>query len=168
MIASAHVLSGVLSGVIAARARTTASRAAVAFGLGVLFHVVIDAVPHSDYGSLMGWTRVAIVLPEVVASLAIGWFILRPQWRPEQGIAVLAGLAGAMLPDVKFVFAFFPEPVASTVTFWGDRFHSYFHASPTPFMVGKRNEAIGVAILIVLLTLAVRQGAKRRAQDSNL
>jgi hypothetical protein len=53
VIASAHAAAGAvaaLAGLNAAKSRT--GRIGVAFALGLLSHVVLDAIPHSDYAPL--------------------------------------------------------------------------------------------------------------------
>jgi hypothetical protein len=157
MIASAHIVSGIVSGVVGASARTKASRFAVAFALGLVSHVVLDAIPHSDYGQLFGAARMAVVIVEVPATAALMWFMLRSRWRPGFGVSVPAGLAGSVLPDAKFAFALFPEPVASSVERWGNGFHSWFHALPTPFLVGMAAQIASLMLLLVILTLMLRR-----------
>ena len=157
MIASAHIVSGILCGVVAASARTNASRFAVAFALGLVSHVVLDAIPHSDYGQLFGAERMAVVIVEVPVTAALLWLILRSRWRRGFGVSVPAGVAGSVLPDAKFAFAIFPEPVSSSVERWGNGFHSWFHALPTPFLVGMATQIASLIVLLVILTLVLRR-----------
>ena len=157
MIASAHIVSGIVCGVVAASARTNASRFAVAFALGLASHLVLDAIPHSDYGQHFGAERMAIVMVEVPATAALMWFMLRSRWRPGFGVSLPAGVAGSVLPDAKFAFAMFPEPVASSVERWGNGFHSWFHALPTSFLVGMAPQIASLILLLVLLTLVLRR-----------
>lgn len=158
MIASAHIVGGIVSGVVGASARTNASRFAVAFALGLVSHIALDAIPHSDYGQLFGAERMAVVSIEVPATAALMWFMLRSRWRPGFGVSVPAGLAGSVLPDAKFAFAIFPEPVASSVERWGNGFHSWFHALPTPFRVGMATQITSLMVLLLILTLVLRRG----------
>ena len=115
MIAAAHVTAGLVAGVAALSARTSGGRLATAFGLGVLSHVVLDAIPHSDYGSLQRSTLLMSVAIEIVATLALAWYLLRDRRLTGLRSALPAGLAGAMMPDVKFLRYFLPAPAAA----WG-------------------------------------------------
>jgi hypothetical protein len=108
-----HVLSGALVGALARRPLT-------AFGVGVASHFVLDAVPHwGDWGSPSRFLRVAV--PDGLVSLAlIGAFAAASP--PERRLAVVAGMAGAALPDIDkpttLWFGWSPFPAAV------DRFHS--------------------------------------------
>ena len=170
MIAAAHVMAGLVAGVAALSARTSASRVATAFGLGVLSHVVLDAIPHSDYGSLPRSALLTSVAIEIVATLALAWYLLRERRLPGLRYALPAGLAGAMIPDLKFGRYFLPSPAASWVETVGDRFHAPFHAAPTTVAVGLTFEILCTLLLFGALLLLIRQQDqfKRRAQDSNL
>jgi hypothetical protein len=107
-----HVLSGALVGAL--------SRHPVpAFAAGVVSHFVVDAVPHwGKWGSRRRFLRVAV--PDGLVSLAtMGAFTaISP---PGRRLAVLAGMAGAALPDIDkptllwFGWSPWPGPV--------DRFH---------------------------------------------
>ena len=162
MIASAHIVSGIVCGVVAASARTNPSRFAVAFALGLFSHITLDAIPHSDYGQHFGAERMAIVMVEVPAIAALMWFMLRSRWRRAYRVPVAAGLAGSVLPDAKFAFAMFPEPVASSAERWGDGFHSWFHAAPTSFQVGMSTQIASLVILLIILTLLLRRLPQRQ------
>jgi hypothetical protein len=108
-----HVLSGALIG-------TLARRPLPAFAAGVASHFVLDAVPHwGDWDSTRTFLRVAV--PDGLISLAlIGAFAAASG--PERRLAVVAGMAGAALPDVDkpttLWFGWSPVPAAV------DRFHS--------------------------------------------
>jgi hypothetical protein len=107
-----HVLSGALIGALA-------RRPAPAFAAGVASHFVLDAVPHwGNWGSIRQFLRVAV--PDGLTSLAAMGAIaaLSPA---ERRLAVVAGMAGAALPDIdkpaKLFFGRSPFPAAV------DRFH---------------------------------------------
>src|SRR5262245_12495468 len=157
MIASAHVVGGIVSGVVGSSARSNVSRFVVAFALGIALHVALDAIPHSDYGQLVGATRMSVVFVEVAATAALLWFMLRSHWRPAYLVPFVGGLAGSLLPDAKFAFALFPEPVATRVEHWGNGFHSWFHAGVTPFLAGKAAEVTSIVVLLAVLTLLLRR-----------
>jgi hypothetical protein len=55
----------------------------------------------------------------------------------------------------------FPEPVASSVERWGDGFHSWFHAVPTPFLVGMATQIASLIVLLVMLKMVLRPGPER-------
>lgn len=92
MLVTNHVLSGALIGAVARRPLP-------AFALGVVSHFALDAVPHwGPFDSRPGgMLRVAV--PDGLAGLAaIGAFAaIAPR---ERRLSVLAGMAGAALPDI--------------------------------------------------------------------
>ena len=92
MLVTNHVLSGVLIGM-------AARRPAPAFVLGVASHFVLDAYPHwGDHG--IGEQRFfRIARNDGLAGLAAmaTFTAVAP---PERKLAVLAGMAGAALPDI--------------------------------------------------------------------
>jgi hypothetical protein len=86
-----HVLSGALTGALVRRPLT-------AFTVGVASHFVLDAVPHwGKWGGRRQFLRVAV--PDGLASLALmgAFAAVSP---PGRRMAVLAGMAGAALPDI--------------------------------------------------------------------
>jgi hypothetical protein len=113
MLVTNHVLSGALIGAAVRRPLPAAA-------LGVVSHFALDAVPHwGKFGSRRGLLRVAV--PDGLTGLAvIGAFAaIAPR---ERRLAVLAGMAGAALPDLdkpsKVFFGRSPFPRA-----W-DAFHT--------------------------------------------
>ncbi len=91
MLLTNHVLSGVLIGALARRPLP-------AFAVGVASHFVLDAVPHwGEWASQRHFLRVAV--PDGLVSLAAMGVIAAaaPAGRRR---AVLAGMAGATLPDL--------------------------------------------------------------------
>ncbi len=157
MIAAAHVMAGLVAGVAALSARTNGSRVATGLLLGGLSHVVLDSIPHSDYGSLPRSTVLASVAIEIAATFALGWYLMRSRRLPGVWIAVPAGLAGAMIPDMKFARYFLPEPAGSWVREVGERLHGPFHAEPTAFAVGLAFEIICTLLLFGVLLLLLRR-----------
>jgi hypothetical protein len=112
MLLTNHVLSGALVGALA-------RRPLAAFTIGVASHFVLDAVPHwGEWGSRRRFLRIAV--SDGLVSLAVmGAFAgLSP---PDRRMAVLAGMAGAALPDIdkptRLWFGRSPWPRAV------DRFH---------------------------------------------
>ena len=113
MLLTNHVLSGALIG---ARARGPGQ----AFAAGVASHFVLDAIPHwGAWGSRRRFLRVAVA--DGLVSLAVAG-ALAAAAPPARRAAVLAGMAGAALPDVdkptRLWFGWSPFPRAV------DRFHN--------------------------------------------
>lgn len=113
MLVTNHVLSGALIGAVV-------RRPAAAFTTGVGSHFVLDSMPHwGKWRDKRAFLRVAV--PDGLLGLAvIGVFTaLAP---PDRRIGVMAGMAGAALPDMdkpwRLVFGHSPWPAAV------DRFHS--------------------------------------------
>ena len=92
MLVTNHVLSGALIG-------GAVRRPVPAFLLGVASHFALDAVPHwGEWGSRRRFLRVAV--PDGLTGLAtIGAFAAVAP--PPRRLAVLAGMAGAALPDIE-------------------------------------------------------------------
>lgn len=157
MIATAHVTAGMIAGVAALSARGTGWRFATALGLGLLSHVVLDMIPHSDYGSLGPWTILIIVSLELLATFTFGWYLLRQRRLPGLRLTLPAALAGAMAPDAKFAGQWLPEPATSWLHTLGDRFHAPFHAARTPVAVGLVAELVCTLLLLSVLSVLVRR-----------
>src|SRR5207244_3749993 len=86
-----HVLSGALIGALARRPLP-------AFAAGVASHFVLDAVPHwGKWGSRRRFLRVAVADGLVSLAVAGAFAAVSPSARRP---AVLAGMAGAALPDL--------------------------------------------------------------------
>jgi len=115
-----HVLSGALIGALARRPLP-------AFAAGVASHFVLDVVPHwGDWGSERRFLRVAV--PDGLISLATMGAIAAAS-PSERRLAVLAGMTGAVLPDIdkpsNLWFGCSPFPAAV------DRFHARIqHEAP--------------------------------------
>ena len=113
MLLTNHVLSGALIGALARRPLP-------AFAAGVASHFVLDAVPHwGKWRSRRHFVQVA-VRDGLVSLAATG--VLAAVAPPDRRLAVLAGMAGAALPDAdkpaRLWFGWSPFPRAV------DRFHS--------------------------------------------
>jgi hypothetical protein len=112
MLLTNHVLSGALIGALARRPVT-------AFAAGIASHFVLDAIPHwGDWGGQRRFIRVAT--RDGLASLAVTGVLIAAAPAGRR-LAVLAGIAGAALPDAEkpttlwFGWSPFPRAV--------DRFH---------------------------------------------
>ena len=139
-----HVLSGALIGAAVRRPLPAAV-------LGVASHFVLDAVPHwGKWGN--GLLRVAV--PDGLAGLAVmGTFAaIAPR---ERRLAVLAGMAGAALPDLEkpSMLFFGRSPFPRAV----DAFHSAIQDEAPD---RAHYEAIAAAIFAVS-ALAVLRTRKR-------
>ena len=163
MIASAHILSGLVCGVIGRRAGSHTSRMTLAFVAGLVSHVMLDGLPHSDYGSLQGWMLLAVVALEIAASLAAGWYVLRRRWSPDYRGPLLAGVVASTFPDAKFAAVILPAPAAGWVQTIGDAFHSGFHAAPAELLAGLAMEIVTLVVLLLALTFAVRLDPRPKA-----
>ena len=157
VIASAHLAAGAVAAVIAVSLGGSSTRRVMtAFVFGVLSHVVLDAIPHSDYLPLPQDRLLAPVLIEaLLISLVLAWLLrrsLRAHW-PEY----LAGLAGAAIPDAKFLARSpMPDRMAETVRDYGDWFHNYYHAARPTLEVGWATQVGSALILLAILTLLAR------------
>jgi hypothetical protein len=102
-----HVLSGALIGGLI-------RRPAPAFAAGVASHFVLDTVPHwGKWENKRVFLRVAV--PDGLISLAtMGVFAAMSP--PDRRLAVVAGMAGAALPDIdkptRLWFGWSPFPAA--------------------------------------------------------
>ena len=113
MLVTNHVLSGAVIG-------ASTRRVAPAFLAGIVSHFVLDAAPHwGKFGSDRGYLRVAV--PDGLAGLAVMGTMMALVPRGSRA-AVLAGMAGAALPDLdkpsRLFFGRSPFPPAV------DRFHA--------------------------------------------
>jgi hypothetical protein len=143
-----HVLSGAVIGAVT-------RRPAAAFVMGVASHFVLDAIPH--WGAWGGdkdlFMRVAV--RDGLTGLAM-MGALTAAASPSARVAVLAGMAGAALPDLdkpaKAFFGFSPFPRAV------DRFHSAIQReSRQRFPV---EVVAGAASVAGLAVLALRNRAR--------
>ena len=149
MLLTNHVLSGALIGALA-------RRPAPAFAAGVASHFALDAVPHwGDWGSTRRFLQVAV--PDGLLSLGAMAAIaaLAPA---ERRPAVMAGMAGAALPDIdkpaNLWFGWSPFPAAV------DRFHRRIQ----PEAAGRAHvELLAAGVFAVAALTALRRPAAGRA-----
>lgn len=130
-------------------------RVATAFCLGFLSHVVLDAIPHSDYGMLPRSALLWLALCEIAVVGVIAGFIVRRRLKPGWAGCLLAGFIGAALADAKFpARAVLPENIARSVERYGDSFHNPFHAGTMsePWLGLVIEVACAVLLLAVLTT----------------
>jgi hypothetical protein len=150
MFVTNHVLSGALIG-------GAVRRPAAAFALGVASHFALDAVPHwGKWGSQRRFLRVAV--PDGLAGLAaIGAFTaLAP---PGRRAAVLAGMAGAALPDIekpsRIWFGWSPFP----------RVVDEFHAAIQREAPGRAHYEFAAAAILAAAALAAARGRRGRSRE---
>jgi hypothetical protein len=141
-----HVLSGALIGALA-------RHPVPAFAAGVASHFVLDAVPHwGDWSSQRQFMRVAV--PDGLVSLAI-MGTLTAASPPGRRAAVLAGMAGAALPDADkpttVWFGCSPFPAAV------DRFHARIQDES----FGRAPVELAAAGLFATAALVAIRGARR-------
>jgi LexA-binding, inner membrane-associated putative hydrolase len=145
MLVTNHVLSGALIG-------AAVNRPPTAFTLGVVSHFALDTVPHwGKWGSRRNFMRVAV--PDGLTGLAAiaAFAAVSP---PERRLAVLAGMAGAALPDldkpsmVWFGRSPFPRVV--------DKFHSSIQHE------AKHRAGLELAVAAIFGTAALTVIRKRR------
>ena len=107
MLLTNHVLSGALIGALARRPLP-------AFAVGVASHFALDAVPHwGKWGSRRRFLRVAVVDGLIGLAVMGSLAAVTPA---DRRLAVVAGMAGAALPDLDkpawFWFGSSPFPGA--------------------------------------------------------
>lgn len=154
MLVTNHVLSGALIGALV-------RRPVPAFLLGVASHFALDMTPH--YGD-PGCTQekfLRVAVPDGLAGLAaIG--VLAASASPANRCAVLAGMAGAAMPDLdkpsRLWFGRSPWPRQV------DRFHGRIqNEAPDRFA----REMATIAAFAAMSLAAVRRGAKGLSGTGN-
>ena len=92
MIASAHLAAGIVIGLASDHvARGTFTRVSTAFAAGVVVHLLMDAVPHSDYDLFPMSTMWFVIAGEFLAVLIITAIVLRDRLTPHWLQSVAAG-----------------------------------------------------------------------------
>ncbi|MDQ8165276.1 MAG: hypothetical protein P3A28_05910 [Gemmatimonadota bacterium] len=164
MIASAHVAAGALVGVIATRAWSagTAVCIAIAILLGLGSHMVMDAIPHSEYMFMSLDHAVQVAIVEAILACGIVWLVLRRRVGRESILPVVAGIVAAMLPDLQFVSQVTALPAATELSNAGDVFHILHANTKAPPNAG----AIGELALAALLLFVAARFAWRRGEPT--
>ena len=123
-----------------------------AFAMGVLVHLAMDYIPHTDYNDLGGRLLVAIVFLESLVASILMFFIVRDRISRDWIPSIVAGLIGSSLPDAKFFAPLvLPTEYAHTVSEWGERLHYAIHAPPTSFGFGMATQLTAVVVLLAAL-----------------
>jgi hypothetical protein len=150
MLVTNHVLSGAVIGAVTRRPGT-------AFVLGIASHFVLDAVPHwGRWSSRKRFMHVAVRDGLTgLATMAALTAIAPPAARP----AVLAGMAGAALPDLDkpslVYFGRSPFP----------RLVDEFHGAIQNEAPGRAHYEAGAAVLFGVTALALLRGRSRAVVD---
>lgn len=125
---------------------------AAALVIGLASHVVLDAIPHADYPSLSRRAITLFVLAEAIAIAAIAVCVLRRRIRPRWRWPMFAGVAGATIPDVKFLTKIvLPARFADDVARVGNEFHRWFHADDTSLTIGMTTQVVSAVLLLAAL-----------------
>jgi hypothetical protein len=146
-----HVLSGALIG-------AAVRRPLPALALGVVSHFALDAVPHwGDWGDRQRFLRVAV--PDGLAGLAVIGIVTAVA-PPERRLAVLAGMAGAAVPDLdkpaRLWFGRSPWPGAV------NRFHSAIQNESSDRF--GREMTVMATLACLVAGSVIRRGSGKRAR----
>ena len=143
MIASAHLAAGIVIGLASDHvARRTFTRVSTAFAAGALVHLLMDAVPHSDYD----------LFPMSTMWFVIAAIVLRNRLKPHSLQSIAAGLLGSVLPDAKFIAPFFLSTShAALVETYGNRLHAPFHATANSAVLGMVSQLSFTTLLLVVM-----------------
>ncbi len=150
-----------LGGLIA----TVSPNAPVAFGLGVISHYLLDAVPHGDLRPLAWLARLprakmfAVIEPfDLSLAVLIVWFLTQHLDAPAG--RVVAGAIGAVLPDMLWGGLFVLRqrqwrlPGLMGFLEWHNRWHERLHvkqAHDIPHAVAIAYQLAYLMILVLLL-----------------
>lgn len=144
-----HVLSGAIIGAVT-------RRPVPAFLIGVASHFALDAVPH--WGGIRDQRKfLQIAVPDGLVGLAVigTMAAIAP---PEQRLGVLAGMAGAALPDLDkpsrlfFGRSPFPRP-------WDN-----FHRAVQREAPGRAHREVAAAVSLGITAFALLRGGRSRAR----
>jgi hypothetical protein len=147
MLVTNHVLSGAVIGAVV-------RRPVPAFALAVASHFVLDTTPH--WGKFKGGpSYLKVAVPDGLVGLAVMGAMTALAPRPSR-LAVLAGMAGAALPDLdkpsKLFFGRSPFPPAV------DHFHKRIqHEAPR-----RAHYEATAAVIFGSLAIALLRGRERR------
>jgi uncharacterized membrane protein YwaF len=154
VIASAHLGAGLVAGMAASRASGGwARRIVIALALGLASHVMLDAIPHADYGFLRRLYILPIALCEAAVLFGVAALILRRRVVKGWQYFLAAGIFASAVPDARFGLEMFPWQIKYKVLFATYWFHSFFHAGPVTFWIGMVNQVV-VALLCVAALFA--------------
>jgi hypothetical protein len=143
MIASLHVATGAAIGIAAARTiRPRALQVFVAIVVGIGGHLLMDAIPHSDYGflpmSIVAW----VGLGEAFVAIGVVALLARRKLGVGEWLPVSAGVAASMAPDVKFAVRVFVPQYEEAVTRVTDAVHGLHATRPLHIWLAFGGEVI--------------------------
>ena len=150
MLATVHLLVG------AAIGKYLSGSWPLAFGISFLSHFLLDALPHTDAGTLkrpeergtITLTDLVLVLIDVAVAAGV---LLWLSGRPEFSTSVLAGAFGGIAPDfVHPAFHAIPALRAFPATSWYYHFHRRIQGT-----VDKKDWLYGLAIELVVAALSI-------------
>jgi hypothetical protein len=150
MIASAHFAAGIVVGLSTDHVvHRRFVRVAIAFAAAVVMHLLMDAVPHSDYDLVSPSAIPLLIAGEVLVVGTIAVVLLRNRLTHHWRSCVAAGLLGSVVPDAKFIAPLILSPHHATlVEYYGNRLHGPFHASPTSPVIGMSTQVLCTLILL--------------------
>ena len=149
MIASAHLAAGIVIGLstdylIGGRI----ARVAVAFGAGVVMHLLMDAIPHADYFLFPWWWTPYLIMGEFAIVAVIALALLRDRLTPHWRSCIAAGLLGSALPDSKYIAPLFlSHEHALRVEHYLNTLHGPFHRGATSAL-GMTTQVLCAVILL--------------------
>ena len=162
MIASAHLAAGIVIGLSTDHLlRGRIARVAIAFVVGVVMHLLMDAVPHADYFLFPWWWTPYLIMGEIAIVGVVAVVLLRDRLTPHWPSSIAAGLLGSVLPDSKYFAPFLLSARdANLVEHYGNMLHAPFHRGATT--------ALGMTtqVLCAVLLLACFAVFPRRAQGN--
>ena len=169
MIASAHVAAGMVIGLASAmRFKSGLGGIAIALSSAVVGHMVLDAIPHSDYHGIPRFTALTIATCEVVAVTAIAFFLVRRRLVSGALGCLAAGLAGSVLPDAKFIAPLLMSAdSALRVEHYGNMFHAPFHSTASSPALGMITQVLAAVALLVTFVVLARRLPVRGAQSDD-
>jgi hypothetical protein len=165
MIASLHVATGAAIGIAVARKlRPRAFQVLVAIVVGVCGHLLMDAIPHSDYAFLPEAIVPWVGLGEACIAIGVVALLARRQLRAGEWLPVAAGVAASMAPDVKFAARLFAPQYEAAVTRVTDAVHGLHATKPLHVWLAFSAEAFLALTFFYLFWRIVRgRGAAVRA-----
>jgi hypothetical protein len=161
MIASLHVATGAAIGIAAARTlRPRALQVFVAIVVGIGGHLLMDAIPHSDYGFLPMSSVAWVGLGEAFVAIGVVALLARKKLGAGEWLPVAAGVAASMAPDVKFVVRVLAPQYEEAVTRVTDAAHGLHATKPLHIWLAFSGE---VLFALVFFYLFWRIARTRRA-----
>ncbi|MBI3572701.1 MAG: hypothetical protein HY092_00680, partial [Candidatus Kerfeldbacteria bacterium] len=142
---------------------TLAPNPVVAFGLGVLSHYVLDAIPHGDMNGpawIFGGRKVPHLVYIEIADLglaAAAVFILTAQFAPSVMPKLWLGALGGITPDLLWGTEYMMQrfhwrvPGFSAILHWHSRWHAFVHARKkidVPYLVGLGYQGLLLVLLL--------------------